>query len=248
LNSKQLLTAAVVSLSVTMSFVPVTFASPNVQQTLNTQDNPSPQKVNIRQVIVVDEDKFRLVGAGDFRRRTIRIVPQAGETLVARYDAAQKMFVTVGRKKVVPGIRYEVKADWARIPKNQALFVIPNLLEAKQVGPNRIELLFDRPVNLQSATRAGSYWVRNNLDRPADIASIGKNDPVTRETALTPNRVAITPVDRTGTHLLMTFTVNATPGVRYTVIPCFITTPDRSGYNGGNYSPASRNTFIARRF
>ena len=79
MNSKQLLTAAVVGLSVTMSFVPATFASPNVQQTLNTQVNPSPQKVNIQQVIVVDEDKFRLVGAGDFRRRTIRIVPQAGD-------------------------------------------------------------------------------------------------------------------------------------------------------------------------
>lgn len=80
----------------------------------------------------------------------------------------------------------------------------------KQVGPNRIELLFDRPVNLQSATRAGSYWVRNNLDRPADIASIGKNDPVNRETALTPNRVVITTVERTGTRFLMTFNVNAT--------------------------------------
>lgn len=249
MNGKQFIGALVAGLSVTMFFgpqfaftAPVSFASTNVLQTVNLKS------ATIQQVIVVDEDKFRLVGTGDFRGRTIRIVPQQGETFIARYDAVQQMFVTKGGKKIVPGIPYEVKVDWARIPKSQATFVIPNLLKAKQVAPNQIQLLFDRPVNRLAATSARSYWIRNTVDRPADIASIGKNDPVIRQTALTPDRVVITPVDSTGTHFVMTFTVNATPGMQYTVIPCFITTPDRSGYNGGNFSPVSRNTFIARRF
>jgi hypothetical protein len=114
------------------------------------------------------------------------------------------------------------------------------------VALNKIELFYDRPVNLQTATKANSYWVRNNTNQATDIASISKNDPVAINNALTPNRVKITPIDNTRTRFLMIFNVNATSGVQYTVIPCFITTPDRSGYMGGNYSPSSKNTFIAR--
>lgn len=123
----------------------------------------------------------------------------------------------------------------------------PILLSATQVAPNQIELLYDQPTDLASATNVSNYWIRNNLDHPADIATLGRNNMMLLPTnSISPNLAMIAPIDNTKTKFLLTFRVNATPGVQYTVIPCFVNLEGRSGFGGDNLSPRSKNIFIAR--
>jgi hypothetical protein len=122
----------------------------------------------------------------------------------------------------------------------------PILLVARQVAPNQIEIVYDQPTDLESATNVRNYWIRNNLDRPSDIATVTRDGMLLPTNSLTPNMATITPVDNRGTRFIMTFNVNATPGVQYTVQPCFVNLQGRTGFRGGNWGPESRNIFIAR--
>ncbi|MCM2535983.1 hypothetical protein NDK43_31445 [Neobacillus pocheonensis] len=135
MSSKHLLVAAVAWICFVLLSLP--------QSIYGASSRQGHHKVTIQNVIVVEEDKIKLVGEGDFKGKTIRLVSQTGETLLAAYNPAEKMFITPTGKRAVPGVGYDVKADWAQIPKKQAHFVIPNLLFAKQVTSNRIELLYD---------------------------------------------------------------------------------------------------------
>ena len=48
----------------------------------------------------------------------------------------------------------------------------PVLTVARQTAPNQIEITYDQPTDLESATNVRNYWIRNNLDRPSDIATV----------------------------------------------------------------------------
>ncbi|UOQ43794.1 hypothetical protein MUN89_18220 [Halobacillus salinarum] len=139
-----------------------------------------------------------------------------------------------------PGSYPAVQQDYRQMPH-------PILLSAIQRSPNQIELVYDQPVDLQSATNVSNYWIRNNLDRPADIATLGRNDMMLLPTnSLTPNMAMITPMDNSKQRFILAFNVNATPGVQYTVIPCFVNLEGRTGYGGDNLSPRSENIFTAQ--
>ncbi|SDM65463.1 hypothetical protein [Sediminibacillus halophilus] len=123
----------------------------------------------------------------------------------------------------------------------------PILLSATQIAPNQIELVYDQPTDLRSAMNVQNYWIRNNLATPSDIATLGRNDMMLLPTnSLTPNMAIIRPMDDSNSRFLLTFSVNATPGVHYTVIPCFVNLEGMSGYGGDNLGPNSKNTFVAQ--
>ena len=133
--------------------------------------------------------------------------------------------------------------------QNPQLVPHPVLTIARQTAPNQIEITYDQPTDLKSATNVNNYWIRNNLDRPSDIATVERgNMNLLPTNSLTPNMVRITPVGNSKKRFLMTFNLNATPGVQYTVLPCFVNLEGRTGFGGENWGPESRNTFTARRF
>ena len=125
----------------------------------------------------------------------------------------------------------------------------PVLTLARQIAPNQIEIMYDQPTDLESATNVFNYWIRNNLDRPSDIATVEEgNVNLTPTNSLTPNMARITPVGNSKTRFVITFNVNATPRVQYTVLPCFVNLEGRTGFRGENWGPESRNTFTAQKF
>lgn len=241
MNNKHLLVAVVAWLSFVLLSIPQSIYGASHSGGVR-------EKESIRQVTVVEENKVKLEGEGNFKGKSIQIVTNTGEKLSASYNPDEKMFITSSGKGITPGVSYTIKANWADIPERQARIAIPALLSARQMGGNKIELLYDRPVDAKMATMPGSYWVRKNSDRPADIATIGQDDPLTSASALTADKAVIRSLDHTGTRYLMTFKENLEPGASYTILPCFITTPDRSGYQGRNTSESAHNEFAAREF
>jgi hypothetical protein len=120
----------------------------------------------------------------------------------------------------------------------------PILMEARQIAPNQILITFDQPTDLASATTISNYWIRSNMSNPTDIASVGMSDALTAANAIRPDVGMITPADNSNMRFVVTFTVNATKGVFYIVLPCFVSLQGRTGYRGENWGPFSRNMFI----
>jgi hypothetical protein len=115
----------------------------------------------------------------------------------------------------------------------------PILLEARQVSPNQILIIYDQRTDLASATNISNYWIRSNV-APVGIASVGMKDALTESNAIRPDMGMITPVDNSKMRFVMTFRVNAMSGIMYTVLPCFVNLEGRTGYRGA----FSRNMFI----
>ncbi|MGX2962054.1 hypothetical protein JNUCC23_22905 (plasmid) [Peribacillus sp. JNUCC 23] len=133
------------------------------------------------------------------------------------------------------------------MPRDMQMVPHPILLVARQTAPNQIEMVYDQPTDLESATNVRNYWIRNNLDRPSDIATVARDDMMLLPTnSLTSNMAMITPVDNSRTRFIITFNMNATPGVQYTVLPCFVNLRGKKGFGGENWGPESSNTFTAQ--
>ncbi|MFJ5624997.1 hypothetical protein ACIQD3_20270, partial [Peribacillus loiseleuriae] len=133
------------------------------------------------------------------------------------------------------------------MPRERQMVPHPILLVARQTATNQIEMIYDQPTDLESATNVSNYWIRNNLDRPSDIATVARDDMMLLPTnSLTSNMSMIMPVDNSGKRFFITFNMNATPGVQYTVLPCFVNLRGKKGFRGENWGPGSRNTFTAQ--
>ncbi|GGH27621.1 hypothetical protein [Paenibacillus segetis] len=120
----------------------------------------------------------------------------------------------------------------------------PILLEARQVAPNQVLIMYDQRVDLASATNISNYWIRSNMERPAGIASVGMGDAITAANSIPPEMGMIAPADNTKTRFIMTFRDNAMSGILYVVLPCFVSLEGMTGFMGGNWGPFSRNAFI----
>ncbi|EFU39286.1 hypothetical protein PVOR_25958 [Paenibacillus vortex V453] len=120
----------------------------------------------------------------------------------------------------------------------------PILLEARQVAPNQIVMMYDKQTDLASATTISNYWIRSNMESPTGIASVGMGDALTTANSIRPEMGMITPADHTGMRFVMTFRGNAVPGILYVVLPCFVNLEGMAGYMGANWGPSSRNAFI----
>lgn len=89
-----------------------------------------------------------------------------------------------------------------------------------------------------------NYWIRSNRNMPADIASVGMKEALTMENAISPQMAMIRPSDNSKMRFVMTFKANATRGIMYTVLPCFVNLEGRTGYMGENWGPMCRNMFF----
>ncbi|MGE6669103.1 hypothetical protein [Paenibacillus xylanexedens] len=120
----------------------------------------------------------------------------------------------------------------------------PVIVEVRQVASNQIVVTYDQPADLMSATNISNYWIRSNMSSPSDIASLGMGEALAKENTIRADRGMITPINNSKTIFVITFNVNATMGVLYILLPCFVNLEGRSGFTGGNWGPLSRNMFI----
>jgi hypothetical protein len=233
------------SLSI-FAMVVLVMAVPAFASAAGAKDNHT---YKINKIEIINTTEIQLFGNRvNFDGRSIQIRAQNGITLQANYDSGKKVFVLAERQTLIPGMNYTIFATWARIPGKVNEVGIANLTSVHQIASNKIELVYDRPVDLVSATKTGNYWIKNNLPHAADIAELGMNDPVTANNALTPEEVSIIPIGHTRTRFIMIFNDNATPGTQYTVIPCGVNTFGSTGYMGGNFNSSSMDTFVADNF
>ncbi|MBP0724654.1 hypothetical protein J5Y03_05565 [Bacillus sp. RG28] len=149
-------------------------------------------------------------------------------------------------RQQISGITYRVNSTTDTNLRDQERVSVPILLEAKQLDTNKIELIFDRPVDLKSATNISHYWLQSNEQIPTGVASLGINEEPNLTNSLKPKFAWVQSFNFTKTILVLIFKRRLTTCVQYRVLPWFINTDGKYGYNGPNYSDLSKNTFIAR--
>lgn len=122
----------------------------------------------------------------------------------------------------------------------------PILLEARQIAPNQIFIRYDQRTDLSSATNVANYWIRSNIEHPitTGISTEGMDWELTQSNSIRPDAGIIEPVDNTNMRFVMTFRANAISGLMHIVLPCFVNLEGRTGFDGANWVPFSRNMFI----
>ncbi|WP_319805973.1 hypothetical protein [Bacillus cereus] len=123
----------------------------------------------------------------------------------------------------------------------------PILLEARQIEPNQILITYDQRTNLASATNVSNYWIRSNIEHPITngITTEGMDWALTESNSIRPDVAMITPIDNTNMRFIMTFRFKAISGLMHIVLPCFVNLEEKTGFDGENWGPFSRNAFIA---
>ena len=122
----------------------------------------------------------------------------------------------------------------------------PIITKVRQIAPNQIFIKYDRRTDLASATKVSNYWIRSNMEHPitSGIATEGMDYALTESNALRPDTSMIAPIDHSKKRFVITFTANAIPGLVHVVLPCFVNLEGRTGFDGVNWGPFSRNMFI----
>jgi len=143
-----------------------------------------------------------------------------------------------------PNTTYPYWMGGTGIDERETVMPHPVVVEARQIASNQILVSYDKPTDLVSATNISNYWIRSNMSTPSDIASVGMGEAITKENTIRADRGMIVPLDNSKMRFIMTFKTNATMGVLYIVLPCYVNLEGRSGFTGANWGPFSRNMFI----
>ncbi|ASS67784.1 MULTISPECIES: hypothetical protein [unclassified Paenibacillus] len=112
---------------------------------------------------------------------------------------------------------------------------IPMLQSLSQVSDNQIQITYDRSVDVVKGMQPSNYWVQSTTDAaPSGIATLGKDDKVMPDNALTGSQVSINPVDGQNKSFVLTFSQAIPKGQSYKLIICFVTVPGGAPYSGDN--------------
>lgn len=226
--------------AVTMGMMAVMALCVGGGHTLKADEKPMITEANI-----MTKQKVQLKGQNvDFKDQKIKLIGTKGERYTAKYNDKEKMFM-IQEGEIGIGPDYALKLDFAEVAKDYQSLYIPCVLEVKLVSNNQLEVIFDKPVDVQSATHPANYWIRSSEAKAKGVASLGKDEKISDMNALKKEQVCIKPKDNTNKVMVMTFVEEATPEVSYSLIPCFINMPKAMGYKGGNFVPASKLDFSA---
>ncbi|MCM3629685.1 hypothetical protein M3194_20300 [Paenibacillus glycanilyticus] len=141
----------------------------------------------------------------------------------------------VGIKKVI-GLM-AVMFVLASTSAHAAPQTIPMLQSAAQLSPNQLQITYDRTVDEAKGVNPTNYWVQSTTEAmPSGIATLGKNDTVGPQNALTSSKVTIRPVDAQNKSFILTFMQPITKGMSYKLIICYVTVPGDPPYSGDNGS------------
>lgn len=114
---------------------------------------------------------------------------------------------------------------------------IPMLSSYKQIGPNKLEISYDKDVDVKLGTKVTNYWIQSTKKaEPEGIASLGKNDKVNNNNSLEADDVKIEAKDGSKNTFILTFEENITKGEEYKLIICYVTVPGAPAYTGDNGS------------
>lgn len=114
---------------------------------------------------------------------------------------------------------------------------VPMLTGVRQTAMNQIEITYDKKADMTKATTPSNYWVQSTQEvNPAGIATLGKDQKIGSENALTADKVMIKAADRSGKKFALTFKENIKPGSEYKLIICYVTVPGGAPYTGDNGS------------
>ena len=207
---------------------------------------PKENLQQVEQVNIITPQKIQFEGQElDLKGTSIKLIGPRGAAYEAKYQEQEKVY-ELTKDELGIGVPYTVRADFAVIPKAYETISIPCVLEVKLTEPNQLEIIFDTIVDIDSATKAENYWVRTSEVKASGIATLGKEEEVTANNALKASEVMIKPKDATHKVMVMTFNEEASPGVTYSLVPCFINKACLKGYRGGNFIAASRLDFKVR--
>ena len=120
---------------------------------------------------------------------------------------------------------------------------IPRLVEVEQISPNRIQISYDRDVDMNLGEKATNYWIQDLMnDVPKAIATLGKNDKANAKNSLTENMVRIEAKEDSARTFILTFNQNIPEGSEYKLIISNVAVEGAPSYNGSN----GEETFIGK--
>jgi hypothetical protein len=112
---------------------------------------------------------------------------------------------------------------------------IPMLVKLKQVSPNKIQISYDRNVDIKLGMKSTNYWIQDTLNtKPKGIATLGKDDKVNARNSLTESMVKIEPENGSANTFILTFNQDIPKGVEYRLIICYVTVEGAPPYSGDN--------------
>ena len=112
---------------------------------------------------------------------------------------------------------------------------IPMLMKTEQVSPNKIQISYDRDVDIKLGTKATNYWIQDTLNAiPKGIGTLGKEDKVNATNSLMDSMVKIEPTNGSAKTFTLTFNQSIPRGSEYMLIICYVTVPGAPPYSGDN--------------
>ena len=112
---------------------------------------------------------------------------------------------------------------------------IPMLVKLDQLSPNKIQISYDRDVDVNLGMKATNYWVQDTMnDRPKGIATLGRTDNVNAGNSLTSSMVKIESKNGSAKTFILTFNRVIPRGAKYKLIICYVTVKGAPPYSGDN--------------
>lgn len=193
----------------------------------------------IKMINIINKKEILLYGNNlDLLGKSITVTDGINAPMLAYYSTKQGTFV-IDSGELNPSVNYQVHADWINIPCEIKQISIPNLIKVMQTAKNQIKLIYDRPVNVDSAINCYNYWVQSNEKTPTSIATMGASDSVSSSNSLKPFNSYIAQSTCCKNEFFITFRLDITPGIDYKVIPCNIAMKGLYDYIGANFTSNS---------
>ncbi len=122
-----------------------------------------------------------------------------------------------------------------RVTATSARNDIPMLISVKQIAYDTLQITFDKPCDVKKATKPSNYWLQDVLNiNPTGIASLGEDERLSAENALSADQAIVTPADNSGKVFHIKFSEKIPTGAKYRLIICYITTSGAPEYTGDN--------------
>ncbi|GGG54390.1 hypothetical protein [Paenibacillus radicis (ex Gao et al. 2016)] len=114
---------------------------------------------------------------------------------------------------------------------------IPMVTGVNQIAANQLRVTYDQPVDQVKGINPNNYWIQSTTEQtPTNIATLGMNDSVNANNALTAEKVQIQASGNNGQDFILTFNQNIARGMAFKLIICYVTKPGAPPYSGDNGS------------
>jgi len=114
-------------------------------------------------------------------------------------------------------------------------FSIPMLAKLEQISPNKIQISYDRDVDVMLGMKPTNYWIQDTMNViPEGIGTLGRNDTVNAGNSLTRSMAKIEAMNGSAKTFIITFNGVIPKGAEYRLIICYVTVKGAPPYSGDN--------------